>query len=88
MLKLQNVPRSTVDLGDKRPISEILLARTTWGTTASSSRSFGTSTLFRALGAKLVETVGGGSLPLKDVATSDALLLREPPAADDEVIDM
>ena len=46
--------------------------------------SFGKNALYRSLGCKLIDTVGGEALPLKDVATSDALLLREPPAADDE----
>ena len=45
---------------------------------------FGASALFRALGAKTVDGPGGASLPMKDVATTDTLFLREPPAIDDE----
>ena len=47
----------------------------------SSMGSFGTSTLFRALGCKLLQSPDG-TVPIKDVATSDTLLLREPPAED------
>ena len=45
--------------------------------------TFGADTLYRALGCKLIAGPEGESLPLKDVATSDALLLRVPPAEDD-----
>ena len=40
--------------------------------------------MFKSLGCKLLEGADGEAIPLKDVATSDALLLREPPAPDDE----
>jgi len=44
----------------------------------------GDSALFRALGAKVLEGPGGGAaLPQRDIATVDAIFLREPPAADD-----
>ena len=42
---------------------------------------FGADALFRALGCKLLQGPDG-TVPLKDVATTDTLLLREPPAAD------
>ena len=46
--------------------------------------SFGANALYRSLGCKLVETVGGDSIPLKDVATTDALLLRAVPPPEAE----
>merc|ERR1719424_2776209 len=42
---------------------------------------FGSDALFRALGCKLLQSPDG-TVPLKDVATTDTLLLREPPAED------
>ena len=42
---------------------------------------FGSDALFRALGCKLLQSPDG-TVPIKDVATSDTLLLREPPAED------
>jgi len=44
---------------------------------------FGADALYRALGCKLLVGADGSSVPLKDVATSDTLLLRTPPAVDD-----
>ena len=41
----------------------------------------GADALFRALGCKLLQSPDG-TVPIKDVATSDTLLLREPPAED------
>merc|ERR1719163_2044125 len=42
--------------------------------------ALGASALYRSLGCKVLETPTGDSIPLKDVATSDALLLRDVPS--------